>query len=117
MPGVRLVKIRIPAPDGFYRPGTILVCVARQANIRAAGCLRHIRPGHHETVLPPVIDSHKRGFGHMAAHALRTLAVAGMMVVIRGIVVTIVVALGTDAIAFNLELAGMGVMAVATDNT
>src|SRR5690554_2346783 len=117
MPGVRLVKIRIPAPDGFYRPGTILVCVARQANIRAAGCLRHIRPGYHEAVLPPVIDSHKRGFGHVAGYALRTLAVAGMMVVLRGIVVTGVVALGTDTVAFNLEFAGVGIVAVRADHT
>ena len=68
-------------------------------------------------MLPPVIDSHKRGFGHVAAYALRTFAVAGVMVVIRGIIVTGVVALGTDTVAFNLELAGMGVMAVATDHT
>ena len=53
----------------------------------------------------------------MATDALRTRAVTRMVMMIRGIVVTGVVALGADTVALHLQVAAMGVVAIRADNS
>lgn len=53
----------------------------------------------------------------MATDALRTRAVTRMVMMIRGIVVTGVVALGADTVALHLQVGAMGVVAIRADNS
>ncbi|MNS90355.1 hypothetical protein D3C72_1244050 [compost metagenome] len=114
-----------PAFDGLGRPRRLLVLMACSAGIRAAGPGGQIRARQAQAMVATRVNDHVGLLRHMTIDALRAGRTRRVVMVLGTVVVLrlqagetrrwrLGVALLTEAVAFDLDLGGVRIVAIGT---